>query len=584
MNGGVSDKGNESTPFVKDINRLIAISDEPSIEDEFGIDAYSEGLATFIKKCNMPMTISIQGDWGSGKTSMLRRLKKSIEKEALCCAIDTWQYSQFELEDQLSLVFLECIMKTLRNSGLELKLKINDRLFKRALYTIAEYCTGKIPVIGNLSSEILKNIKDCLFEQELSPIEAITILKSEFETIVKELLEKDKKDRIVFFIDDLDRLPPEKAIEVMEVLKVILGCKHCVFVIAVDYEVIIRGVRTKYGSDMPDEKARYYFDKIIQVPFSLPVEKYKVKEYINKLLDGKGGTYGLREENMGVIADLARTSVGFNPRAIKRLVNFYILNKSIAEFELEKTIIGEKKRDGKRIEGVELILWASLCMQLAYQEMYKVLFHSCNSNNKADVNDFFENTQNLDDKAHISDYLKQIKLVEYSEDKQKEFKDFMGIFGNIISYEIDETDEDKRYINDRSFELLKVALNFALTSDFDSDESKDYEYWMPARYLYIYETLKIIKEKVKSTKDSFENGQIISEAKNQVAKKYGVTSATVSDKTTRRLGIDSKKFADMVSGFFNNSDDELLKIIREKNRDKENEEKLISIFNELRAN
>ena len=44
-------------------------------DDNFGIKKYIDGLTGFILDCNTPMTIAIQGDWGSGKTSMMNMIK-----------------------------------------------------------------------------------------------------------------------------------------------------------------------------------------------------------------------------------------------------------------------------------------------------------------------------------------------------------------------------------------------------------------------------------------------------------------------------------------------------------------------------
>ena len=42
--------------------------------DLFSIETYIDGLCQFIRNCDTPMTISIQGDWGSGKTSMMNMI------------------------------------------------------------------------------------------------------------------------------------------------------------------------------------------------------------------------------------------------------------------------------------------------------------------------------------------------------------------------------------------------------------------------------------------------------------------------------------------------------------------------------
>lgn len=52
---------------------------------------------------------------------------------------------------------------------------------------------------------------------------------------------------MVIFVDDLDRLQPAKAVELLEVLKVFLDCEKCVYVLAVDYEVVTQGIKQKFG-------------------------------------------------------------------------------------------------------------------------------------------------------------------------------------------------------------------------------------------------------------------------------------------------------------------------------------------------
>lgn len=48
-------------------NSSYGFTDEAATEDLFGIDNYIAGLAKYIEKCKTPMTISIQGTWGTGK-------------------------------------------------------------------------------------------------------------------------------------------------------------------------------------------------------------------------------------------------------------------------------------------------------------------------------------------------------------------------------------------------------------------------------------------------------------------------------------------------------------------------------------
>lgn len=48
-------------------NKKQGLTDDAATVDLFNINKHLDGLSRFIKACNTPMTISIQGSWGSGK-------------------------------------------------------------------------------------------------------------------------------------------------------------------------------------------------------------------------------------------------------------------------------------------------------------------------------------------------------------------------------------------------------------------------------------------------------------------------------------------------------------------------------------
>ena len=62
---------------------------------------------------------------------------------------------------------------------------------------------------------------------------------------------------LVFLIDDLDRCLPEKAVEMLESIKLFLDVRGCVFVLAVDDEVVERGIAHRYRDylDVTDRAA-----------------------------------------------------------------------------------------------------------------------------------------------------------------------------------------------------------------------------------------------------------------------------------------------------------------------------------------
>jgi len=148
-------------------------------------------------------------------------------------------------------------------------------------------------------------------------------LRGLFTELVERLVAAEKcragDSRVIIFVDDLDRVLPWNAVALLEVLKNFMDVKHCVFVVACDYEVVRLGVKEKLGITELG-KVDQFFHKIFQVPFRMPVENYQIqgllRDYLKKKRVGKAGV----EPSPHLQAVVTR-AVGTNPRAFKRFVN-----------------------------------------------------------------------------------------------------------------------------------------------------------------------------------------------------------------------------------------------------------------------
>ena len=47
-------------------------------KDNFRIKPFEDGLTQFINSSNTPITIALQGEWGSGKTSLMNSLQDNL--------------------------------------------------------------------------------------------------------------------------------------------------------------------------------------------------------------------------------------------------------------------------------------------------------------------------------------------------------------------------------------------------------------------------------------------------------------------------------------------------------------------------
>jgi formylglycine-generating enzyme required for sulfatase activity len=164
-----------------------------------------------------------------------------------------------------------------------------------------------------------------------------------------------KKFRIVVFIDDLDRCLPEKAVELLESIKLFLNLEGYLFILGVDRGVVEKGINCHYHfyeqNTVPEPSGTAtgrvispdeYLDKIIQMPLELPpIEPTRKRDFILNLL-GQAGAY--RE-----FAEIIETGVDDNPRSLTRFVNLLAFTGRLAE-TIKHSILQE---DGPQSEPQE---------------------------------------------------------------------------------------------------------------------------------------------------------------------------------------------------------------------------------------
>ena len=79
-------------------NKIVGVIDEPIAERKFDalkLELHSSALVEFIEDTTTPMTIGIQGEWGSGKTSLLNSIKGQLyeDKRYKQIWINSWENS-----------------------------------------------------------------------------------------------------------------------------------------------------------------------------------------------------------------------------------------------------------------------------------------------------------------------------------------------------------------------------------------------------------------------------------------------------------------------------------------------------------
>jgi hypothetical protein len=278
---------------------------------------------------------------------------------------NTWQYSQFNAQDQLGISLLSRFAAEVSGQS-----DTGDRV-KKMLGTVAKSLVRNVAFVGTMaltgSAEGAKDAQEAVdgaFSKDF--VQSLTELKDTIVKMTTERLERDKKDRVVVFIDDLDRLVPERAVELLEVFKLFLDVPGCVFVLACDYQVIAQGLKVKFNIGESDLKGKSFFDKIIQLPFSMPVGQYDTRRYTGDLLTRIGIVAAAND--LEKYRRLIAASVGLNPRSMKRLFNaFQLINLAATKKGILKDTTAAQYGERQRI------LLACLCLQTAFEPVYRYL-------------------------------------------------------------------------------------------------------------------------------------------------------------------------------------------------------------------
>ena len=215
---------------------IIDVPRKHTQDDLFGIQVYQNALIKYIKLTDTPITIALQGEWGSGKTSLMNLLRYNLcdveNAPYFPIWINTWQFSLMKTPSQAIISILEGIINQIgalnpsEQKWAESKKKIGG-LFKKMAIVGTKAAVGVVGIDAGLVDDALDNGNVASSD--------IMLLKDEIAKLIADAIEKDtSKQGFTFYIDDLDRIDPPVAVEILELLKNIFDIEKCVFVLAID--------------------------------------------------------------------------------------------------------------------------------------------------------------------------------------------------------------------------------------------------------------------------------------------------------------------------------------------------------------
>ncbi|RME96766.1 MAG: hypothetical protein D6768_21180, partial [Chloroflexi bacterium] len=279
-------------------------------DDHLDFDEYCHVLTSVIGQAETPLTVGIFGPWGSGKTSLMKLVEEALANSRpapLTVWFNAWKYDQ---EDALWRALILQVLGALRPKAdaagkdlsappehyqqmLEQRQKARqkleqqlddlenslyrpvereevggvtvdwDKLAKGSITGLTHLSLSALPGIGSVLGKMMEEAQKKITGEDLNTIfdaiqrerhkiyrqhiQSLEKFQETFQTLIAEQVVANGQ-KLVVFIDDLDRCLPEKAIEVLEAIKLFLDVEGCLFLLGVDRGVIEQGIRVKYKS------------------------------------------------------------------------------------------------------------------------------------------------------------------------------------------------------------------------------------------------------------------------------------------------------------------------------------------------
>jgi hypothetical protein len=265
-------------------------SDNPSALDLLGFADVTAPIAEAVLRDKLdPVTVGIEGDWGSGKTTMLELLGAQLDSDESVIVVKThpWEYDP-ATDPKATLIaeVLTALHKELdKREKLSAKVRNQFKSLAKRVQTskavklaITSAATGGLPALA----EVLGLFND---EAETVPDPTLQGFRDEFKDLMamKELADIG---RVVVLVDDLDRCLPETVIATLEAVKLFLSVPKMAFVMAADRRAVAHAVATKYEpSAQADRLGREYLEKIVHIPVRVPaLGQADARAYMSLLL------------------------------------------------------------------------------------------------------------------------------------------------------------------------------------------------------------------------------------------------------------------------------------------------------------
>jgi predicted KAP-like P-loop ATPase len=296
-------------------------------DDKLGLKNYVEKVAKAIYTYSDTdaLVLSVEGEWGSGKTSFINFLKKEIKKldvenkKYYFIHFNPWLITDSE---QMVKLFFRELETIILSASVGAKIEEFKKDFKR----FVSFLAPDDVTIGINSTKLKYNVANRLGSEPKTLEES----KNGINEYLKDL---DKK--IIIIIDDIDRLTDKETEHIFRLVKSMADFNNLIYILSYDKVIVSKALET-----FKSENGERYLEKIINYPLTLPkVHSITIESLLYKAFEALYEKFHREEESPTTIyKDKCKTTVELISKYIK---NIRDTNQLISIVSFEYPIIYE---------------------------------------------------------------------------------------------------------------------------------------------------------------------------------------------------------------------------------------------------
>ena len=215
-------------------------------------------LTQIVKNTTQPMTVSLHGDWGTGKTFFLKRWQAQLEADGMQAVyVDAWA------NDHMDDPFITMLGQ------------MNEGRHQGKLQAVWKTVVEKAgPLLGNIAKAQIAHHtgitidtsgKETLLDTYTAANKAKSQLQEEIGKYAGEVLSETGYP-LVLLIDELDRCRPDYAVSMLEAVKHVLQVPGTVTLFGLNRNQLEHCLKSRYGEIDTDIYLRKFFNLQLRLP------------------------------------------------------------------------------------------------------------------------------------------------------------------------------------------------------------------------------------------------------------------------------------------------------------------------------